>query len=55
MTFHHHHKMDGCEWCEGRQSLWGAFVLGLGIFALGLLAALLMRRGSPGPANTSVR
>jgi len=40
MTFHHHHKMDGCEWCEGRQSLWGAFVLGLGIFALGMILIL---------------
>ena len=40
MTFHHHHKMDGCKWCEGRQSLWGAFVLGLGIFALGVILIL---------------
>ena len=40
MTFHHHHKMDGCEWCEGRQSLWGAFVLGLGVFALGVILIL---------------
>jgi len=40
MTFHHHHGMDGCEWCEGRQSLWGAFVLGLGIFALGVILIL---------------
>ncbi len=40
MTFHHHHKMDGCEWCEGRQSLWGAFVLGLGIFILGVILIL---------------
>ena len=40
MTFHHHHKMDGCEWCEGRQSLWGAFVLGLGIFVLGVILIL---------------
>jgi hypothetical protein len=40
MTFHHHHKMNGCEWCEGRQSLWGAFVLGLGIFALGVILIL---------------
>ena len=40
MTFHHHHPMDGCEWCEGRQSLWGAFVLGLGIFALGVTLIL---------------
>ena len=40
MTFHHHHKMDGCEWCEGRQSLWGAFVLGLGVFTLGVILIL---------------
>ena len=40
MTFHHHHKMNGCEWCEGRQSLWGAFVLGLGVFALGVILIL---------------
>ena len=40
MTFHHHHGLDGCEWCEGRQSLWGAFVLGLGIFALGVTLIL---------------
>ena len=40
MTFHHHHPMDGCEWCEGRQSLWGAFVLGLGIFVLGVVLIL---------------
>jgi len=40
MTFHHHHGLDGCEWCEGRQSLWGAFVLGLGIFALGVILIL---------------
>jgi hypothetical protein len=40
MTFHHHHGMDGCEWCEGHQSLWGAFVLGLGIFVLGVILIL---------------
>jgi hypothetical protein len=40
MTFHHHHKMNGCEWCEGRQSLWGAFVLGLGILVLGVILIL---------------
>jgi hypothetical protein len=40
MTFHHHHPMDGCEWCDGRQSLWSAFVLGLGIFALGVVLIL---------------
>jgi hypothetical protein len=32
--------MDGCEWCEGRQSLWGAFVLGLGILVLGVILIL---------------
>jgi hypothetical protein len=40
MTFHHHHKLDGCHWCEGRQSLWGAFILGLGIFTLGVILIL---------------
>ena len=40
MTFHHHHTMEGCTWCEGRQSLWGAFVLGLGIFVLGVILIL---------------
>ena len=40
MTFHHHHRMDGCDWCEGRQSLWGAFVLGLGIFVVGVVLIL---------------
>jgi len=32
--------MDGCEWCEGRQSLWGAFFLGLGVFSLGVILIL---------------
>ena len=40
MTFHHHHKMDGCTWCEGRHGLWGAFVLGLGVFVLGVILIL---------------
>ena len=40
MTFHHHHRMNGCEFCDGRQSLWGAFVLGLGVFALGVILIL---------------
>ena len=40
MTFHHHHRMDGCEWCECRHGLWGAFVLGLGIFVLGVVLIL---------------
>jgi len=40
MTFHHHHRMDGCEWCEGRHGLWGAFVLGVGILALGVILIL---------------
>jgi hypothetical protein len=40
MTFHHHHPMNGCEICDGRQSLWGAFGLGLGVFALGVTLIL---------------
>ena len=40
MTFHHHHRMDGCEFCDGRHSLWGAFVLGLGVFSLGVILIL---------------
>ena len=40
MTFHHHHGMDGCEWCEGRHGLWGTFILGLGIFVLGVVLIL---------------
>ena len=40
MTFHHHHRMNGCEFCDGRQSLWGAFVLGLGVFCLGVILIL---------------
>ena len=40
MTFHHHHRMEGCEWCEGRHGLWGAFVLGIGIAALGVILIL---------------
>jgi len=40
MTFHHHHRLDGCEFCDCRQSLWGAFVLGLGVFALGVILIL---------------
>jgi hypothetical protein len=43
MTFHHHHRLDGCEWCEAcndRQGLWGAFFLGLGVFALGVILIL---------------
>jgi hypothetical protein len=40
MTFHHHHRMGGCEFCDGRQSLWGAFVLGLGVFCLGVILIL---------------
>jgi hypothetical protein len=35
MTFHHHHGMEGCEWCEGRHGVWGAFVLGIGVLVLG--------------------
>ena len=40
MTFHHHHRMGDCEFCDGRQSLWGAFVLGLGVFCLGVIMIL---------------
>jgi len=40
MTFHHHHRMDGCEWCEGGQGVWGAFVLGIGVFVLGMILIL---------------
>ena len=40
MTFNHHHRLDGCQWCEGRQNLWGAFVLGIGIFAFGMILIL---------------
>jgi hypothetical protein len=40
MTYHHHHRMNGCKFCDGRQSLWGAFVLGLGVFALGVILIL---------------
>lgn len=40
MTFHHHHRLDGCEFCDGRHSLWSAFVLGLGVFALGVILIL---------------
>ena len=40
MTFHHHHRMEGCEWCEGRHGLWGAFVLGIGVVILGVVLIL---------------
>ena len=40
MTYHHHHRLDGCEWCDGRHGLWGAFVLGIGILALGMILML---------------
>ncbi len=40
MTFHHHHRMEGCEWCEGRHGVWGAFVLGTGVLALGTVLIL---------------
>ncbi len=40
MTYHHHHGLNGCEWCEGRHGLWGAFFLGLGVFAVGLILIL---------------
>jgi hypothetical protein len=40
VTYHHHYGLNGCEWCEGRHGLWGAFVLGLGVFAVGLILIL---------------
>jgi len=40
MTFHHHHRLEGCEWCEGRHGLWGAFVLGIGVAGLGVILIL---------------
>jgi hypothetical protein len=40
VTFHHHHRMEGCEWCEGRHGVWGAFVLGIGVLALGTVLIL---------------
>jgi len=40
VTYHHHHGLNGCEWCEGRHGLWGAFALGLGVFGVGLILIL---------------
>jgi hypothetical protein len=40
VTYHHHHGLNCCEWCEGRHGLWGAFLLGLGVFAVGLILIL---------------
>jgi hypothetical protein len=40
MTFHHHHRMGSCEWCEGRHGVWGAFVLGIGVVVLGTVLLL---------------
>lgn len=40
MTYHHHHGFDGCESCDGRHGLWGAFALGLGVFAVGVILIL---------------
>jgi hypothetical protein len=43
VTYHHHHGLNGCEWCDGRHGrheLWGAFVLGLGVFAVGMILIL---------------
>ncbi len=40
MTHHHHHGLNGCEWCDGRHGLWGAFVLGLGIVVIGSILIL---------------
>lgn len=40
MTYHHHHGLDGCEYCDGRHGLWGAFALGVGVFAVGMILIL---------------
>jgi len=40
MTFHHHHRMEGCEWCDEKHGIWGAFVLGVGVLALGVVLFL---------------
>lgn len=40
MTYHHHHDLDGCDWCDGHHGLWGAFVLGIGILGLGMILML---------------
>jgi hypothetical protein len=32
--------LNGCDCCEGRQSVWGAFVVGLGVFTLGAILLL---------------
>ncbi|HSN57640.1 MAG TPA: DUF5668 domain-containing protein [Candidatus Sulfomarinibacteraceae bacterium] len=40
MTYHHHHGFDGCEYCDGRHGLWGAFALGVGVFAIGMILIL---------------
>ena len=40
MTFHHHHRMNGYECCEGEDNIWGAFVIGLGLFVPGVILML---------------
>ena len=40
MTSHHHHGLEGYEWCDESHGLWGAFVLGFGVFALGAILFL---------------
>jgi hypothetical protein len=40
VTYHHNHKLEGCEWCDDRHSLWGAFFLGLGVLAVGVILIL---------------
>ena len=40
MTSHHHPGLEGYEWCDESHGLWGAFVLGLGVFALGAILFL---------------
>ena len=40
MADHHHHSLDGCEWCDDRRGLWGSFFLGLGVFVVGMILIL---------------
>ena len=40
VTYHHHHGLNGCKWCEERHGLWGAFALGLAVFILGTILML---------------
>jgi hypothetical protein len=40
VTSHHHHGLEGCQWCNESHGLWGAFVLGIGVFAFGAILFL---------------